>query len=107
MTSTVAMTNPHIPTSKPNLLSCLVFNVFGPVTLIGLLYLLLHGLLSTDISNTSRNHHIAFMGSTDRVNDSSNYPMTFVEHEDYQNLSHDLDYLWTDLLPPNGGFIIE
>jgi hypothetical protein len=33
--------------------------------------------------------------------------MTFSEHSNYMNLSHEYDSLWMDLLPPNGGFILK
>jgi hypothetical protein len=33
--------------------------------------------------------------------------MEFKEHHEYQNLSHDSDAIWQQLLTPNGGFLIK
>ncbi|KAI1337278.1 hypothetical protein F5Y15DRAFT_418043 [Xylariaceae sp. FL0016] len=49
------------------------------------------------------------LGRTD--NPFSRYHLTleveFSEHDDYKSLSPEYDYLWEDLLTPNGGFLIQ
>lgn len=38
---------------------------------------------------------------------TSSRPANFSEHDDYRNMSHQFDSLWTDLLTSNGGFIYK
>ncbi|KAI0133905.1 hypothetical protein BJ170DRAFT_590908 [Xylariales sp. AK1849] len=46
-------------------------------------------------------------GLGEKLENTGTRRMKFSEHDDYMNLSHDYDSLWSELLPPNGGFIVR